>query len=306
MRAHQVAVIGSTGFIGSRLVATLDRTGCTPITFNRTVPPLVRGRPAPGLRTADTIYFLAAGLTPALAERQPQRVVAERALLVDVLDTLAAEGRRPVVVLASSGGAVYASTAHPPYSESAPTTPSSAYGRAKLCLEQELARYAAAVQPVVLRLANVYGPGQRAASGYGVLAHWLAATACGDPVHLFGDPDVGRDYLHVDDVADVLLRIHREVMTGQAGALPPVVNVGSGVPTSLADLLDILRTTAGREVLVESRGPRPFDRPTNWLDITLAETTLGWRPSVALPAGIQQCWDSVHFAHLARRSRTSA
>ncbi|GAB7042953.1 MULTISPECIES: NAD-dependent epimerase/dehydratase family protein [Catenuloplanes] len=290
VRQCAAAVIGATGFIGSRLVAELTSSGHPVARFNQAHPPVVGGRAAPGLCDAEIVLFLAARLSPALAERHPEQIAAERKLLIDVLEVLRRSGRSPVFVLASSGGTVYSPDVWPPYAESALTRPTSAYGRAKLRLERELLDHAAHVRPVILRLSNVYGPGQRPAHGYGVLSHWLDAAARRQPIRVFGDPDVVRDYVHVDDVAGILTTLHRRTADTGLDGIPAVLNVGSGAPTSLNDLLGIVSTVVDRRIEVVREGGRQFDRRGNWLDSSLAHATLGWKAQIGLTDGVRECW----------------
>ncbi len=287
-------MIGATGFLGSHLVAKLSATGHPLALFNRAAPPVVGGQAAAGLRDAETVFFLAAGLNPSLAAHSPSHVEAEDALLTTVLEALVRERRRPVLVLASSGGAVYAPDQPSPYRESTPTGPTSAYGRAKLRLEQRLFGYAGRIRPLALRLSNVYGPGQRPARGYGVLPHWLSAAARNEPIRVFGDPGVARDYVHVDDVTRVLAAVHETVGAGLTEVLPTTLNVGSGVATSLVDLLAIVCSVADREVVVRYEEGRPFDRQSYWLDSSLAERLLGWRSDIDLRTGVRNCWERMH------------
>lgn len=291
MRAGMAAVIGATGFLGARLVAELDAAGCSLALFNSAAPPVVDGRAVAYLREAETVFFLATGLNPVVAAHSPARVAAEYHLLTGVLEALTRSGSRPVFVLASSGGAVYAPDMAPPYQETAPTRPTSAYGQAKLRLERRLLAYSAVIRPLVLRLSNVYGPGQRPRRGYGVLPHWLAAAARNDPIRLFGDPGVARDYVHIDDVTRFLVAVHRTVGSDRRAMLPHIMNVGSGKPTSLAELLTLIRDVVGRNLVVEKEESRPFDRQSNWLDPSLAYEALGWRARVDLRDGIRECWD---------------
>lgn len=292
MRDGLAAVVGATGFIGSRLVERLSAAGHPLALYNRDRPPIHGGWAHAGLRDARIVYFLAAGLNPVLAARSPQDVVAEHTLLASVLEALAREPKnRPLVVLASSGGAVYAPDHPAPYRESTPTGPISAYGHAKLRLEQLLLSYSGWVDPLILRLSNVYGPGQRTARGYGVLPHWLTAAARDEPILLFGDPGVARDYVHVDDVARFLLTVHGFAAAGLAEQLPHIMNVGSGVATSLADLLELVRDVVGRDLDVRREKGRPFDRRSNWLDASLAARTLDWRTGIDLRDGVRGCWE---------------
>jgi UDP-glucose 4-epimerase len=72
---------------------------------------------------------------------------------------------------------------------------------------------------------------------------------------------------------------------------PPVVNIGSGEPTSLRQLLGALLRAAGRpEHPVQTTADRPFDRRHTWLDVRTAERTLGWRPTTSLEQGLAATW----------------
>lgn len=269
-------VVGATGFIGRRLLARLANLGARPAGLTTATPP---SDSAEALAEARTVYFVAGSVTPASADRHPERVAAHLKLFRDLLDRVA--GAR--VVLASSGGAVYDPAVPPPYAERSPVAPASTYGRAKLRMEYDLlARHDTCV-PTVLRLSNVYGPGQRLGTGQGVVAHWLDAAAHGRPVVVYGDPEATRDYIYVDDVVDAMVGVH------DAGPLPPVLNIGSGVPVSLATLLRLVEKAAGTLDVVYERG-RPFDRRHTWLDTRLARRVLDWAPRTGIEDGIASTW----------------
>jgi UDP-glucose 4-epimerase len=277
---HTAAVVGAGGFIGSRLRERLVAAGI----------PTVGATAASPLRTpARTVYFVAGSVTPSSAERYPDRVAAHLASFRALLDFLAGSGIRPTVVLASSGGTVYDENIPPPYAETSAVAPSSAYGRAKLAMERELLARGDDITGVVLRLANVYGPGQRVGTGQGVVAYWLDAVAGGRPLVVYGDPGTTRDYVYVDDVVDAMVRIHR------AGPLPDVLNIGSGVPTSLSELLATVEKAvsghlAGHTVDVRFERHRWFDRRDVWLDTGLAARTLHWHARTGLDDGIARTW----------------
>ena len=192
----------------------------------------------------------------------------------------------PRMVVLGSGGAVYDPAAAPPYAEASPVAEGTAYARAKLALEQDLAEHGPPGS-LSLRVANAYGPGQVPAPGQGVLAHWLSAVASGGQVLLLGDGRTARDYVHVADVVAALGAVHRA-----RGPLPPVVNVGSGRATSLDDLLAVVHDVTGiGEDRVERRPARSFDHASTWLDVSLAAEVLDWRPVVDLTEGVRQTWD---------------
>lgn len=289
-----VAVIGAAGFIGSRLSTMLAEEGFPTTCFHRSSPLAPGGRLAGGLRRAWVIFFLASSITPAIAERYPERAASDHSFLMNLLRLLRHTDHRPIFVLASSGGTVYDPSASMPYTETAPIWPGTPYGRAKLLLEQELLAHPDLVLPVILRLASVYGPGQRTRGAHGVIAHWLQAMREDRPLQLFGDPRAGRDYVYIDDVVEALIRVSHLVHTlDRSTADPMTLNIGSGVRTSLLDLLAEITSVVDRRFIVEFDEGRSFDRRDVWLDVTSAGRTLNWYPSTPLHQGLEQTWKSM-------------
>lgn len=286
-----VAVIGAAGFLGRALTRALDEQGTPVAAYTRSVP--FRdpgGRPAPGLSAARTIFWLATRINPQIAELEPQSVAADRAAFDDLLRAVQSLDTPPTVVLLSSGGTVYDPDASPPYAEDAATRPTTAYGRAKLALEGRLADGAPG-RHLVVRISNAYGPGQPAARGQGVIAHWLLAARRGEHVRLFGDPATTRDYVFEDDVSAALLAVARST-----GPLPAALNVGSGRRTSLQELADTVLAVVGDpglRLVVEPA--RSFDVSHTWLDVGQAARVLGWRPRTTLPDGIAATWQAVRL-----------
>lgn len=281
-----VAVVGASGFLGRRVVAALERDEVVVHEYTRSVPFLTPdGRPEAGLASASTVLWLATRINPVTAEREPERVQADRMAFTSLLLALRDLTTPPTVVLVSSGGTVYDPATAPPYAESAPTGPVSTYGRAKLALERLLAEQAPG-RHVTLRVSNAYGPGQAFTGGQGVIAHWLRAAAQGEPIHVYGDPETTRDYVYVDDVAEAFVAVART-----EGPLPEVVNIGSGRPTTLGELAETVLEVAavpGLEIVEEER--RSFDVSRTWLDVSLAEAALGWRPVTPLGTGVRAAW----------------
>jgi len=182
--AETVAVIGAGGFLGSALTIVLGRARAQVAEYTRSVPFLPPGGELHrGVAQARTVFWLASSINPAVAEARPDQVHADRKAFEGLIASVGFLTNPPRLILVSSGGTVYDPTQPPPYSEGAPVRPGCAYGRAKLELETLLA--GAGLPPgraVTLRVANAYGPGQPAARGQGVLAHWLRSAATGEPL----------------------------------------------------------------------------------------------------------------------------
>ncbi|GLW63951.1 UDP-glucose 4-epimerase [Actinomadura rubrobrunea] len=291
-----VAVVGAGGFIGTALMETLTAAGVPAMPLTRSTPAVVDGRPAPGLRAARVIFYLASSINPALAELHPERVAADHAAFTALLAALRRAGSRPALVLASSAGAVYSPDRPPPYRETDPVGPTTAYGRAKVELERALFDARDAVRPVAVRIANAYGPRQRTGTMQGVIGHWLEAAAAGLPLRLYGRPQNRRDYVYVDDVAEALLLTRRFVLRAPETQAPEVFNIGSGVPVSLAALARMVSATVGRELPVERLPDRGFDRRDVWFDVRRADEVLGWRPRTSLRDGLRRTWQRLTTA----------
>lgn len=288
--AGAAAVVGAGGFIGARVCAALRTTGVDVIPFTRQRPAVDGDRLAAGVARVRTIFLLAGRTNPALAERDPAAAMAELAEHERLLGLLIDEPRDPAatrrVVLASSGGTVYDDQAEPPYAETSPIGPRTEYGRLKVAAEELLRSYHGALEPVAARISNAYGPGQRVGTGQGVIAHWLAAIRAGEPLRLFGDPATVRDYVYIDDTAEAIAALHHF-----RGAAPSALNIGSGTPTSLGELADLVRSAAGRprhELVVVPA--RDFDRHDTWLDVQHARDVLGWTATTDLSTGLRATW----------------
>lgn len=276
-------MIGAAGFLGGALTAALERAGVTVSRVTRHDPLLTSdGSLVTELTSAATLYWAASSINPLIASREPERVAADLADFRRFCDAVHASPGSARVVLLSSGGTVYGTATTPPHGETTPPRPANDYGRAKLAMEEML--HAHEVPSVVVRIANAYGPGQAAAPGQGVIGHWLRAVRDGSPVTVYGDLSTVRDYVYVDDLVDALMRL------GRAADAPPLVNIGSGTPTTLREVAEAVEDVVGRRLDIRLEPARSFDIPASWLDVTLAAATVDWRPATGLRTGVERMW----------------
>ena len=195
------------------------------------------------------------------------------------------------VVLASSC-AVYGAGAALPVAETARPAPASPYARSKLAAE-ELCRACdgGGLKAGVLRFFNVYGPRQDPSSDYsGVIAVFMDRLLRSAPCAIYGDGRQTRDFVYV---ADVVTACRSALDRGGADATP--VNVGTGVETSLLDLLDALGRAGGRQPVVRFGEPREGDIRRSRAACELAADVLGFRAEVGFAEGIAATW-SWHVA----------
>ncbi len=284
---RKASVVGAAGFLGAALAARLEARGHSVRRFTRDAPALAPdGSAAVGFEDVHTVFWLASSINPAVAEFSPDELRRDTERFAAMTSLLAAS-RIGRVVVASSGGTVYDTSAPPPYRETSPTSSAARYGAAKIDMENVLRDEARLEgRRVILRISNAYGPGQRGGSGQGVIAHWLDAAARNAPLRVIGDLETRRDFVYVDDVVDAFVAVH-ELTTD----VPEVINIGSGVATSLAEVLHTLRGAVGLPGLaLEYLPARGFDLRRTWLDVSIAAEFLDWKPETNLDVGIARTW----------------
>ena len=113
-----------------------------------------------------------------------------------------------------------------------------------------------------------------------MVAIFSRALLAGKPTKIFGDGTDTRDYVFVDDVVDAFVRAAGEAGGGQR------FNIGTGVETSVRQLHSVIAEAAGAPDEPEFHPPRLGDLRRSCLDISRAESVLGWRPQVELDAGV--------------------
>jgi UDP-glucose 4-epimerase len=190
------------------------------------------------------------------------------------------------VLFASTGGAIYGNGAPLPTPEDYLPQPLSPYGASKLAAESYVGTWGRLYeQPnVVLRLANVYGPGQNPHGEAGVVAIFSERLLLGEPPSLRGDGKPTRDYVHVFDAANAFV-------AAANGRRAGIYNVGTGRPTSTAKLLALLQEAA-KTSLEPTREPlQPGELQTSALDVSRIEADLGWKAELKLEDGLRETFE---------------
>ncbi len=200
---------------------------------------------------------------------------------LQLLNAMVAKQVRKIVFI-SSGGTVYGNPAYLPIDENHPTEPGVSYGITKLAIEKYLLlfQHLHGIKANILRVANPFGERQRVETAQGAVTVFLSKAIRNQPLEIWGDGTVTRDYLYISDVAEAFARA-----VDYEGA-KSVFNISSGVGTSLNELIGLLERVLGRKVVRHYLPGRPFDVPVSVLDNSLARQELGWEPKVKLEEGI--------------------
>jgi UDP-glucuronate 4-epimerase len=131
----------------------------------------------------------------------------------------------------------------------------------------------------MLRLFTVYGPRQRPEMAIHMFAKHMLR---GDPITVFGDGQMSRDYTYVDDIVDgVVASIER--CSGFE-----VMNLGGSRTTTLERLVQLLSERLGIEPIVERKPDQLGDVPITYADVSRAKQVLGWEPKVGIEQGIDR------------------
>ncbi|MEP6649958.1 MAG: NAD-dependent epimerase/dehydratase family protein [Lapillicoccus sp.] len=166
--------------------------------------------------------------------------------------------------------------------------PSSVYAATKLAQEHVLRAWALAgnVRPVVLRLQNVYGAGQTPSNPYtGILPLFGRLAAAGQPIPVYEDGRIVRDFVHVADVARALESAVCDLDTDSA---LPVIDVGSGVPVTIVEVAKLVAKRYDAPPPTVTAQFRDGDVRYACADPSDAYRRLGWRPRVELAAGLEE------------------
>lgn len=299
----KVLVVGGNGFIGAHLVNALQLRGDEVSVLDR-LPPrsgtkrvgvlyvqgdfhdtAVLGQLLPGV---DQVFHLASCTVPSTAEADPVLDVQGNLLGTHALLAAMRDHHVRRLCYFSSGGTVYGNPDQVPVPETHPLRPISSYGIVKTSIEHYLSMFQRQgwLQPVIVRPSNPYGPGQAMGGIQGAVAVFLGKALLQQPVRIWGDGEIVRDYIYIDDLARLALAATDSPHTG-------AFNAGSGVGTSLNELCRIIRRVTGTPLKVDYEPSRTFDVKEIVLDVGRASRELGWSPQVTTEAGVALMWSSI-------------
>ena len=237
---------------------------------------------APLVGEAEAVLHLAglAGVRPSFGD--PVRYVRVNVEGTAVVQELAREHGLERFLLASSSS-VYGNATALPAAEDAPAVvPESPYAASKRGAElvaSSICRNAPAMRCTALRFFTVYGPRQRPEMA---ITRFMRAAVAGQPITLFGEGTMRRDFTHIDDI------VRGVIAALDAKGAPgfQVYNLGSGAPVDLRSLVEAISATVGARLRIET-GPVPLgDVDATFADISRARQELGWAPRMTLREGL--------------------
>ena len=188
-------------------------------------------------------------------------------------------------IFLSSGGVVYGNTDEEKINENHPTNPLSSYGITKLTCEKyiQLFNKLHQLNYTIFRISNVYGPNQSFKNNQGVISSWINKIKHNDDIEIWGNKNIVRDYIYIDDVTQAIFLAIKKNITG-------LYNIGTEKGTSLSQLANLIINLSGsNNKILYKEFTRPFDVIYNVLDCEKYFKTCQWRAETDLTDGLKKC-----------------
>lgn len=219
------------------------------------------------LKGQDILYHLVSTTSPTTSNQKISEEIENNVVFTSNLLQACVESGVKRVVFISSGGTVYGINARCPIREDEQNYPISSYGFQKLSIEKllYLYNYMYGLDYRVIRLANPYGPYQRPNGKLGAITTFTYKALRGEPINIYGDGTVVRDYIFIEDAIDAIINItfsDSEYKT---------FNVGCGFGRNLIDVISRIEEALDVHVNINYLPARKVDVPENYLDVSRYE-----------------------------------
>jgi UDP-glucose 4-epimerase len=237
----------------------------------------------------DFVFLLACTLIPSAGEEAFLREQEfQRNLGYALAERMFKFGSQTLVFF-SSGGAIYGNNGLDFNHETAPLCPINYYGAAKKMLEEAIQTDALAhgIDYLILRPSNPYGIGQKLNAAQGLIAVTLGKVLRNEPIEIWGDGEVVRDYLHVTDLISAALALISQHTRNE------VYNIGSGEGKSVNQILEVIQSLVVNKLDIRYGEGRAVDIKSSVLDIEKIKTAINWSPTVTLEQGISELWQHI-------------
>ncbi len=192
----------------------------------------------------------------------------------------------------ASSSSVYGNTTPPPFAVDARADqPVSLYAATKRTGEMLTYSYSDlyGIPATGLRFFTVYGPWGRPDMAY---FSFTKAILAGQPIKVFNNGDLRRDFTYIDDIVDGILASAGKPPEKSGSQAPhSVLNLGNHRPVMLGDFITTLENALGKKAVRENAPMAAGDVYETCADITLSQKLLGFEPKTTLDAGIPRFVD---------------
>lgn len=301
-------VLGADGFIGYHLTMGLLAAGHEVRAFDR----MRNGRPFnlpeeqprmelfPGdfLNTNDLnqalegmeyVFHLVSTTNPAVSAKDPLLDIRTNLRMSVELMQLCVQHHVKRFIFPSTGGAIYGQNVDHSLKETELTEPVSPYAIGKLAIEGYLRffKHAHNLDYLAFRISNPFGVRQNVVGSQGVIPIFMNLLNRNQPLTVFGDGSMVRDYIYVTDNTDGLIRAFDQP------AQHSIYNLGSGAGLSVARLVTLLEEVTGKKAQVNHLPSRPADIHRVVLDVSRFEKEFGTLAKTPMEKALAATWEFV-------------
>jgi len=191
----------------------------------------------------------------------------------------------------ASSAAVYGHTTASVIQENHPADPFSIYGLSKLTVEKLIKIYynLYKIPYIVIRYGNIYGPRQKTFRPGSVIVNFIYKILHDQIPEINGDGKQLRDYIYIDDLINVSIKIMKTKRVG-------IYNVGSGVGVSLNNIISKINKILNKNIKPKYNLSAKSGVEKSILDIKKIKKELGWGPKTQLETGLRKTID--YFKYL--------
>ena len=275
-----VLVTGADGFLGHHILRDLTGHGFDVLPKRRTDGDVTRSTTWDKFPASDFLVHLA-GLTfvPASWENPTDFVQSNSVSTSHALD-FCRKNKTKMIFLSTY---LYSSKLSTPIKETDEIDPANPYALSKFLGEQLCSFYAKqfGVEVIILRPFNVFGSGQNSRF---LIPSIISQATKSDEISVL-DIRPARDYVFIEDLVDA---VHKSITSDLRFG---IINVGTGVASTVEQLIFSLADVIGRELTIKSSNQERFGEiNSTQADISQAKLLLGWQPKWSLSQGLREVW----------------
>lgn len=304
MKKIKILIIGGTGFLGSQLlnalykeghhISVLSRSGSKKNVHYSKVE-YIKGSVeneqilSKVINEIDYVYYFASTSMPKQSEDDLITDLSNNLIpIINVLNQCVHK-RIKKFIFCSSGGTVYGNQNNIPINEKSLCYPISSYGLIKLSIENYIKyfNYKYDLSYEILRLSNPYGANQLTDGTFGIIPTYMNAILNDQIINVYGDGEIVRDYIHIDDFISLNLKL---LTTSKKNN---VINIGTGIGTSINQLIHKIETISGKKANVQYLPKRSFDVSVNCLEIKKVKKIYNWKPRISLDKGLKKTFEQI-------------
>jgi len=270
----KIIVTGSSGFIGTHVVDTLNKLGHEIVEVDIDSGTNILDLTDDDFKTIDAVIHLAAYSLIKSRDNPAEAFSVNVGGLVHLLELCA---RNDVKLIMASASSVYGVPGYVPVNESHGKKPVSIYGVTKLAMENlvEIYHNTKGLKYTIFRFTNVYGPGQI----NGIVPTTIDNIKNGNTITLTGTGMQTRDFVFIDDVVHFLVRGLETDKTG-------IFNLGSGVETAIITIVQTIGNIIGDSPVVLHTQPDGDEREQFCASVRKLQGSFKEKPNTPLREGL--------------------